>query len=101
MKHTASQGDILKVSGIGFPVLVVSKNFFNEGGMAVVCPILDGPADGPLHVSIHTEQIAGVVHCESLKLIDLQVRRFSAVDRIAMRDIIEISDIIQGIFDYI
>ena len=33
------QGDLLKVQGIAQPVIVVSNNFFNQSGMAILCPI--------------------------------------------------------------
>ena len=36
----AEQGDILKIASLPYPVVVVSKNFFNESGLAMACPIL-------------------------------------------------------------
>ena len=42
------QGDLLKVSGISFPVIVVSNDLFNSTGKAVVCPIEKNIAAGPL-----------------------------------------------------
>ena len=41
------QGDLLKVSGLQYPVIVVSNNFFNESGKAIVCPIVKNAAEGP------------------------------------------------------
>ncbi|MDD6051486.1 MAG: type II toxin-antitoxin system PemK/MazF family toxin [Clostridiales bacterium] len=34
------------------PVLVVSNNFFNQSGMALVCPILKNAVEGPLHIQL-------------------------------------------------
>ena len=36
----AHQGDIIKVEKIKPPVLVVSKDFFNESGEIIGCPII-------------------------------------------------------------
>lgn len=95
------QGDILKIERIKSPVLVTSKDFFNKSGEIIGCPILEGGAEGPLHIKIETETVKGCVQCEKLALLDLTVRGFSRIDRIMMVDIINITDAIQGIFDYI
>ena len=34
----AEQGDILRINGIGWPVIVVSNDHFNAIGESVVCP---------------------------------------------------------------
>ena len=101
MKRQVCQGDVIKLAGIPVPVLVVSKDFFNATGEVIGCPILKNGTDGPLHIYIETEKTKGYVQCEKLKLLDLNVRGFSVRDRIAMADIINITDAIQGIFDYI
>ena len=49
------QGDILKVEKIKNPVLVVSKDFFNETGEIIGCPIFDHSIGSPLHIEIETE----------------------------------------------
>ena len=46
------QGDLLKVGGLVYPVMVVSNNFFNESGKAIVCPIMKDAVDGPLHIQL-------------------------------------------------
>ena len=33
------QGDMLRVGGINYPVIVVSNNFFNQSGKVIACPI--------------------------------------------------------------
>ena len=35
------QGDIIKIKGIGQLAAVISKNSYNETGMAVVCPVVE------------------------------------------------------------
>lgn len=95
------QGSILKIENIKNPVLVVSKDFFNNSGQVIVCPILQGSADSPLHIYVKTEGLQGFVHCEKLKMLDMKIRGYKGIGNINLEDRIDISDAIQGIFDYV
>ena len=95
------QGDILKIEKIKHPVLVVSKNFFNTSGQIIGCPIIKNSMPGPLHIWMSTDENEGYVQCEKLALLDLSVRGYKKVDRLPISDMIEISDAIQSIFEYI
>ena len=95
------QGDILLIEDISLPVLVVSKDFFNKSGVIIVCPIYKQGEPGPLHIEIQTMKTKGLVHCEKMKLFDMCIRGFSKIDRIGMDKITDISDAVQGIFDYV
>lgn len=96
------QGDILKVEKIKNPVLVVSKDFFNETGEIIGCPIFNyNNIESPLHIEIETENRKGYVQCENLSMLDLNMRGFSVIDRISINYVMDITDTIQGIFDYI
>ena len=95
------QGDILKIEKIKHPILVVSKDFFNNSGEIIACPIINTSAPGPLHIWIDTEKTRGCVHCEKLALLDMTLRGYTHIDRLPMPELINISDAIQGIFDYI
>ena len=98
----AQQRDILQVEGVGPLVLVCSKNFFNASGMSVVCPLLEGTIPGPLHIPVETEKgQTRFVHCEKLKLLDLSQRGWKKKDRVPLFQMMNITDAIQGIFDYI
>ena len=101
MKEDLNQGDIIKVEKIGKPVLIVSKDFFNLTGEVIACPIFEDGKSGPLHIKIRSNEIVGNVHCEKLKLLDLNSRGYSKIDRLQISDIMDITDAIQGIFDYI
>ena len=101
MKEILSQGDILKIEHIKIPVLVVSKDFFNQTFEIIGCPIYDKGEAGPLHIHVKTEDMEGYVQCEKMSLLDLSVRGYSKIDRMDYSDIINITDAIQGIFDYI
>lgn len=94
------QGDILQVEKMSVPVLVVSKNFFNKSEQAIVCPIMKNAKPDPLHIEINTDEVCGRVVCEQMKLLDLRYRGYKIVSVIKYADIINITDAIQGIFDY-
>lgn len=95
------QGDILKIEKIQHPVLVVSKDFFNTSGEIIGCPIIVNSMPGPLHIWISTESTEGYVQCEQLKLLDLSIRGYKKIDRLPIYEKMNISDAIQGIFEYI
>ena len=95
------QGDILNIEKINHPVLVVSKDFFNTTGEIIGCQICKISTPGPLHISISGEEVEGYVQCEKIALLDLSVRGFKKIDRISIGDIMNITDALQGIFEYI
>lgn len=101
MKETVHQGDIVKIERIRSSVLVTSKDFFNQTGEIIGCPVFQNSSASPLHIKIKTDSTEGYVQCEKLALIDLNDRDFSKTGRISMTDIIEITDAIQSIFDYV
>lgn len=81
-------------------MLAVSKNFFNKSESAIVCPITDQASKDPLHIQIATNELEGYVLCEHMKLLDLRVRGYKKVSEIPMKELINITDAIQSIFDY-
>lgn len=95
------QGDILKIEKINHPVLVASKDFFNTSGAVIGCPIIMNSNPGPLHIWMATENTEGYIQCEKLALLDLSVRGYKKVDALPIADMINVSDAIQGIFEYI
>ena len=60
------QGDIIKIERTKMPVLVVSRDSFNESGAVIGCPIMDVLDDDPLHVPIFAEETQGCVQCEKV-----------------------------------
>lgn len=95
----AEQGDLLRVDGIKWPVIVVSNNFFNTSGKVVACPILQNAVEGPLHIPLKNCPVEGYVLCEQMRYIDLKARRFSKLSASHYFDIMDISDAVMGIFD--
>ncbi|MBO5228512.1 MAG: type II toxin-antitoxin system PemK/MazF family toxin [Lachnospiraceae bacterium] len=101
MEQKLYQGDILKIEKIKHPVLVVSKDFFNTSGEIIGCPIIKSSMPGPLHIWMSTENAEGYIQCEKLALLDMSVRGYRKIDRLPISEIINVSDAIQGIFEYI
>lgn len=96
------QGDILRIEKIKHPVLVVSKDFFNMSGEIIGCPIISNSNPGPLHIWTSVdEEIKGYLQCEKLALLDLSIRGHKKIGRISMPEVVNVSDAIQGIFDYV
>ena len=94
------QGDLLKVDGIQHPVIVVSNNFFNESGKAIVCPILKKAVPGPLHIELKDSSVEGYVLCEQVRYLDLASRRYSKLVQTHYFDIMDISDAVVSMFEY-
>lgn len=101
MAEAVLQGDILKIEGIRYPVLVVSKDFFNASGEIIGCPVYASATKSPLHIQVSTTETKGYVQCEKLTLLDLSVRGYKKTDALALEERMNIVDAVQGIFDYI
>ena len=100
----AEQGDILRVSGIGWPVIVVSNNRFNAIGEAVVCPILKDIPPNAVHLPIciptASGEIRGHIACEHLRHVDLNVRRYAKLHSMQLTEYLDISDTLIALFDF-
>lgn len=95
------QGDILKIEKIKHPILIVSKDFFNTSGEIIGSPIMKDSMPGPLHIWMSTDENEGYIQCEKLALLDLSVRGHKKIDRLPISEMINVSDAIQSIFEYI
>ncbi len=100
----AEQGDILRVSGISWPVIVVSNDHFNAIGEAIVCPIMDNITRNAVHLPISVPSasggIKGFIACEHVRHIDLNVRRYTKVQSLQLTDFLDISDTLVALFDF-
>ena len=100
----AEQGDILRVSGINWPVIVVGNDHFNQIGEAIVCPILKNITQNAIHLPIHVSAAAGEIQghiaCEHLRHVDLNVRRYSRLTSLQLTDYLDISDTLIALFDF-
>lgn len=100
----AEQGDILRVSGISWPVIVVSNDHFNKIGEVIVCPILNNITKNAVHlpicVSSASGEIKGLIACEHVRHVDLNVRRYTKVQSLQLTDYLDISDTLIALFDF-
>ena len=96
------QGDIITVEGFHNKFLVVSKNaFIKATGIFHACPILENVQRGPIHIQIvGKKKTSGIVICEQIKFLDPSARGCMPVDSIPYETIMDVSDVIQGIFEY-
>jgi len=90
----------LSIEKINSPVLVVSKNFFNQMEQIIGCPVLSRASEDPLHIHVSMKDLSGIVLCEQMKLLDLRSRGFKKIAELKMEDTMNITDAIQSIFDY-
>ena len=68
------QGDLLRIEGIKYPVIVVSNNYFNRSGMVIACPIVKTAVPGPLHIPLKDSEIEGIVLCEQVRYRLLRIQ---------------------------
>ncbi len=96
------QGDIIKIIGYSNEFLIVSNNAFVKAVKGFhICPVIKNLKEGPTHIKIEGIQgTKGTVVCEQIKFIDYTVRNCSRIDRITYGDIMTVSDVLQGIFEY-
>ena len=97
------QGDIIKISGFKRQLFViVSKNaFINATGIFHVCPMISGIPAGPIHIAVAGKNgESGTVICEQIKAIDPKARGCNRVDCLPYEIIMNVSDTVQGIFEY-
>ena len=101
----ATQGDVLKVDRILYPVLVVSRNEFNEMGEVVVCPLLQNTSPNAVHSLVSYAQngrtIRAMAACEQVRHLDLNARRFTVTGTVDLFTMMEISDILVSLFEYL
>ena len=98
-----SQGDVIKIVGYkNQTFVIISKNaFIKATGVFHVSPLIPKIPDGPLHVTVFGKNgNGGVVLCEQIKLIDPTVRSCNRIDSLTYGDVMNVSDAVQGIFEY-
>ena len=97
------QGDIIRISGFKKQLFViVSKNaFIKATGIFHVCPMIPEIPAGPIHLEVKGQNgESGTVICEQIKSIDPKARGCNRVDLLSYENIMNVSDAVQGIFEY-
>lgn len=99
------QGDIIKINfnpqagheQAGYrPALVVNNDFFNmKTQLAIVCPITNTNNRFPLHIPLDQQtKTTGVVLCEHVRTLDVQVRQYQFVEKIPKEILQKVIEII-------
>ena len=94
------QGELLRLEGFSFDVLVLSKELFNSTGYAILCPILHGKSEGALTIPVHLDDYTGIAHLEDMRGLNLAPRHFKVLGRLPYGQTQNISDAAQSILDY-
>lgn len=97
-----SQGDVIKVDGRKNYFLIVSNNtFISYTGMFHISPIVNDATKGPLHIeAICSDVCEGTAICEQIQLINPEKVSCKKAGRLSYDQVMNISDAIQGIFEY-
>ena len=93
-------GDILRLSDSTAYALVISRDFYNRSGMAVLCPIVHFAEEDALHFPFQTKELQGVILAEQIKSMDLSVRYYQTVSSLSIAQLQDICDAVQDIFAY-
>ena len=94
------QGEVLELEAGKQRILVVSRDFFNQTGLCVVCPVTAAEEEDPLHIRVTFGNTEGTVLCEHLKTMDLKKRHYRTCGTLELCQIQDVSDAVQAIFDY-
>ena len=95
------QGDVVRVSGVKDPLLVVSSNGYNKSGTAILCPIVKSSDDETFKVFVENSQVSGFVLCDNMKRLDIVERGYTDKGHIPLTKMILILDMMQALFDYV
>ena len=94
------QGDIVKVEGIGHMALVISKDSYNESGMAVVCPVSNEKSGSTFEVEICVDNKVMYVASDAIRQLDIESRGYRKNGRVSYSKLIYVIDRAQSIIDY-
>ena len=96
-----NQGEIITITGIDIPMLVISKNTYNKTGMLIACPIVKKKMDYTLSVHIDTPALKGYVICDSPRQFNWKKRGIFSKGSIPYKKLIQVLDMFNSIFDYV
>ena len=94
------QGDILQLEKPSIYILVLSKDFFNQSGFIIACPVAANTFPDALHIPVSTEKYSGKALLEHLRSLDIRSRLYRHISSLPFDQIQEISDAVQSIFEY-
>jgi mRNA interferase MazF len=83
------------------PALVVSNNLYNRvSSLTMVCPITHTDREHPFHVKLDSRtKTAGVILCDQCRMLDLNSRQATFVEKAPDDLLAEAVDLIQGFIE--
>ena len=99
MEHV-QQGEIIILEGSRQHALVLSRDFFNKSGLAVLCPVVKNASKDALHIPVFLPEYEGTAIIEQLKTLDMDKRLYQTVGNLPYDQMQNLADAVQGIFDY-
>lgn len=83
------------------PAIVISRDNYNKyTNLVVLCPITTNTKKFPTHYELmNTKKVKGAVLCEHIRSVDFKARKLLFVEKVAMEELEEIIDIINGIIE--
>ena len=94
------QGDILRLEKPSIYILVLSKDFFNQSGFIIACPLAANTFPDALHIPVLADNYNGTALLEHLRSLDIRSRFYSHIGTLPFEQIKEISDAVQSVFEY-
>ena len=86
--------------GVELPLLVVSKDLYNESGHLIACPIVREEPESPFFVHVETTAVSGYVLCDNPRQFDWVSRGFFSKGRVPLAKQLIILDMLQALFDF-
>ena len=93
------QGDIIQVEGIQVKLLVVSRNLINENEVCIVIPLSSRYKRSATHIPCSFSD--ELLIAEQLRYIDLSVRYYKRLGWLSLEEMMNVVDVVQGLFDCI
>ena len=100
VKDVLQQGTLIRLNGNVSIALILSREFFNQTGMVIACPVVREAPRAALNIKISTESFSGYAILSQLKSIDLTSRLYAVLGELPFSQIQNISDAVQDIFNY-
>ena len=99
MVTTPAQGSIILLEHRYF--MIISRDYFNRTEQVIACPVIpdQNSYPSPVHRVIN-EPVKGTVFCEQMRYFDLSRRHYQVIREVPVEDLMEVSDIVQGLVEY-
>ncbi len=93
-----SQGDIIQVEDVKLKLLVVSRNLINENEVCIVVPLSSAFKESATHISNSFSK--DLLITEQLRYLDLTTRLYKNLGSLPESEMVNVIDVVQGLFDY-